>query len=89
VGAQRLSAKTLRRVQAKIGVDHLEAAWARGGTHRLEARVVYPDGSHRHLVIDRIGGWGGTWSWGWVADPIHRASCPKPEHEVEVAGGRL
>jgi hypothetical protein len=89
VSGQRLSAKTLRRVQAKIGVQHLEAAWAQGGTHRLDARVVYPDGSHRHLVIDRHGGWKGDWSWSWVEAPVHRVSCPKPEAEVEVAGGRL
>jgi hypothetical protein len=84
-----LSAKSLRKVQAKIEVDHLEAAWAQGGGQRLDARCVYPDGSHRHLVIDRIGGWQGTWAWGWVDDPVHRASCPKPEAEVRVAGGRL
>jgi len=92
VSAQRLSAKTLRRVQAKLGIQHLEAAWtATGGVHRLDGRVVYPDGSHRHLVIDRHGGWGGDWSWRWVPNDgvIHRSSCPKPEAEVEVAGGRL
>ena len=69
MGAQRLSAKTLRRVSRNTGLDDLKHGVAFGGY----SYVVTTYG-HRHYWYDlKTGEWG---VWGGGPGERHFSSCP-------------